>query len=355
MNLGIFLAIGESLSDLQSKGQLNRLIDHNVKYYLKSFQRVYIFTYNDENISLPVGCILVKNERKLHRYIYSFLIPFIHKKEIANCHVFRGLQITGGIPGVIVKLLYKKNFIVNFGYNYREFAKIEGKFTQQIFFPILSKFIQKFAYRIIITSKFLRKYVDAKKSVLIPNGVDLGLFKPKQKKGKNLIFVGRLVKQKNLMILLKALEGLNDFKLFIVGDGEEFNNLKKLSKKLKINPKFFGVVKYNKLPAIYNKAPVFVLPSIQEGNPKSLLEAMSCGCVPIGTDVIGINNIIKNKHNGLLVKPDSDSLRKAIISIFNKPMVLKQYSKNARKYIEENYDINKLLSKEVNLLKKAAK
>ena len=62
MNLGVFLAIGESLSDLKSKGQLKRLLDYNIKEYSQNFDKVYIFSYeNEKNFKLPKNCTLIAN------------------------------------------------------------------------------------------------------------------------------------------------------------------------------------------------------------------------------------------------------------------------------------------------------
>jgi len=350
MILGIFLAIGESLSDLKSKGQLRRLVDWNIKYYLKTFDKVYIFSYKNEKMKLPKNCILISNRTGLHRYLYSLLLPILNQKNIKDCNVLRGLQITGGIPGITAKILYNKNCIVNYGYIYSKFAKIEGKYFQQMVFPTLSWLVQKFTHKIIITSKYLKKYVDPKKVIIIQNGVDVHLFKPHRKKNKNIVFVGRLVKQKNVSTIIESLKDLNEFKLIIAGDGPQRKNLENLSKIFKVNVKFLGVIEYNRLPKVYNMAQVFILSSLREGNPKSLLEAMACGCVPIGADVEGINNIIKNNYNGLLVETDPKSLKKAIIKLFNTPKLIENYSKKARQYIQKEHDIDKLLTKETQLL-----
>jgi len=55
MNLGLFLSIGESLKDLEEKGQLNRLVNYNIKKYSQAFNKVYVFSYlNEKDYSLPI-------------------------------------------------------------------------------------------------------------------------------------------------------------------------------------------------------------------------------------------------------------------------------------------------------------
>jgi glycosyltransferase involved in cell wall biosynthesis len=74
-----------------------------------------------------------------------------------------------------------------------------------------------------------------------------------------------------------------------------------------------GVVPNNEMPAVLNRYRYYILPSLHEGMPKTLLEAMACGLVCIGTDVEGINNIIEDNVNGCLAKgTDPQFLAEAI-------------------------------------------
>lgn len=356
MILGLFLAIGESLKDLESKGQLKRLLDYNIRYYSKNFEKVFIFTYGKETYKLPKNCYLITNKKRLHRYLYSILLSFIQSKEIRQCNVLRGLQITGGIPAFISKLVWGKNYVINYGYNYPKFAMIEGKIAQALLFPVISLPIMFFARKVIITSEFLEKYVIKSKAVLIPNGVDIKKFKPKLKKRNKLIFVGRIVPQKNLTMLFRAISTpqLKNLTVSIIGEGPQMSLLKKITNEQSLNVKFYGIVDYTKLPAFYSNASIFVLPSLLEGNPKSLLEAMACGCIPIGTNVKGINDVIKNGQNGILVDLNQESLKNAIGKIIKNKRLSEKLSKNSRSYIVRHHDINKLLQKEIKLLKQIA-
>jgi glycosyltransferase involved in cell wall biosynthesis len=63
-----------------------------------------------------------------------------------------------------------------------------------------------------------------------------------------------------------------------------------------------GVVPNSELPAVLNRYRWYILPSLHEGMPKTLLEAMACGLVCIGTDVDGINQIIEDGVNGYLAE-----------------------------------------------------
>ena len=102
------------------------------------------------------------------------------------------------------------------------------------------------------------------------------------------------------------------------------------------------------------RADVFALPSLVEGNPKILLEAMACQKAVIGTNVEGIRELIINKYNGILTDTDHDSIRSGLIELLDDKLRQK-LGKQARKFIIENYDIEKLLEKENRILLKLAK
>ncbi|RKY19944.1 MAG: glycosyltransferase family 1 protein, partial [Planctomycetota bacterium] len=85
------------------------------------------------------------------------------------------------------------------------------------------------------------------------------------------------------------------------------------AKKLNAKVNFMGVVPNNELPSIFNRYRYYILPSFYEGMPKSLLEAMACGLVCIGTDVAGINDVIEDGVNGYLAKgTDAQALAEVI-------------------------------------------
>ena len=121
------------------------------------------------------------------------------------------------------------------------------------------------------------------------------------------------------------------------------------SKKLKVKANFLGRFMNNELANIYNQYLVYVLCSKYEGNPKSLLEAMSCGLIVIGTDVPGINNIITSGKNGFLVPESPEHLRDQI----NK--VMSNIDKNiflglsARKQIIQKNSLENSIAKEVEI------
>jgi glycosyltransferase involved in cell wall biosynthesis len=154
--------------------------------------------------------------------------------------------------------------------------------------------------------------VNESRLVVIPNGVGQEYFSDrirKPHKPTKLLYVGRLNKQKNVKLLLKALQSNSqNFITNIVGEGELENDLKSFVKESKLkNIKFKGRLSGQRLLNIYRESDIFVLTSKREGMPLVVLEAMAMGLPCIATNVIGTKDLITDKQTGILIK-DNDHI-----------------------------------------------
>jgi glycosyltransferase involved in cell wall biosynthesis len=224
----------------------------------------------------------------------------------------------------------------------------------------LPKLIERIGYRfadaIITSSKRNFEYVEKNYNpsgihALIPNYVKTDVFKPlnTNKKKDSICFIGRLSTEKNLYALLKALNGLS-YALTIIGSGEQKELLNNFTIENAVNVNFLGNIPNHDLPEILNKHELFILPSLYENMPKTLLEAMSCGMPVIGTNVKGINEVIEHGKNGILCDTDSNSIRNAIISLMGDEALKEKLGENARRTIVENYSLDVLAKKELELM-----
>ncbi|MCK4497087.1 MAG: glycosyltransferase family 4 protein [Candidatus Aenigmarchaeota archaeon] len=367
MNLGIFLARGTSLMREEKFGQLNRFINYYLKRYSEKFDNVFVFSYKDEEMDLPKNCILVKKKYRIPRSLYQFLIPIINRKYIKECDVFRVFHISGTIPAVISRCIFGKKYVTTYGYLWLQTRNMEKpSFWRKVEYPF-GKTIEflglKKAEKVIVTVKTTRdyvvKYIDGNKIKEIPNSVDTELFKPmkiKPGKKKRVIFIGRLSKIKNLYNLIEAFSGLGkDKSLVLIGDGEEGGGLKKYAEEIRCDLIFKGKVPHEKIPNELNQCHAFVLPSLSEGQPKVLLEAMSCGLPCIVSDIPSLREIIKDGFNGFLCKTDSESIKNCIKKVLDNPAMSKRVGKNAREYIKKNFSADVLIEKEIKLLKEVGK
>lgn len=358
MTIGIFLAIGESFRDFESKGQLKRILNYNIKIYSQAFDKVYIFTYADEKYNLPKNCELISNRFCLHRYVYAFLIPIIHYRRVRECNVLRGLQLSGGIPAGVSKVLYRKKIAINYGYNYFEFAKIERKYFQAYLYRIMKKPILSLADKIIVPSKTIAKQLRNKygnKIIYIPNGVDTKLFHQPKKIPNNkilqLVFIGRLEEQKNLFNLIKATKQLKiPYRLIFFGQGSQSDQLSALAKELKVPLEIKKPIDYHTVAKTLRSCDIFILPSSNEGSSKILLEALASGCAIVASNIPQISEIVTDNKNGVLSSQEPIALAEAINRLLDFH-IRKKFGKKARTLANDRYEINKLLVQEVNLLK----
>jgi glycosyltransferase involved in cell wall biosynthesis len=178
---------------------------------------------------------------------------------------------------------------------------------------------------------------------VIPNGVNLELFEVKQRAWEpvSLLFVGRIVYQKGLDILLLALAEFKqaDWTLNLVGDGPRVFHLTNQAAELGIAERvhFLGWQSRMELPTTYQQANVFVYPSRHEGMPNAVLEAMASGLPVIATRIAG-NEELVNEDCGRLVAPeDVGALKEALAEVLPNAELRQGMGSAARQRAAANY------------------
>ena len=144
-----------------------------------------------------------------------------------------------------------------------------------------------------------------KKGIIISNPVKVDCLSQNNSTSKKIVSIGRLVTQKNQALLIKAFsyfeKSHKGYKLYIYGVGDQLNYLKKLAKRKNLEKlvyfKGFSLHIHERI----KDAEFFVLSSDFEGLPNALMEAMMMGIPVISTNCSGINEIISDQENGLLV------------------------------------------------------
>lgn len=198
---------------------------------------------------------------------------------------------------------------------------------------------------------------------ILPNGVDINYFYPKNKdyhligkyhleEKKVILFVGALDSAhyfKGVNYLIKAVELLNrrDYKLIIVGDGDLRSVYEDMAESSNLGDRiiFTGYLPDEELIKYYNLCDIFILPSIDrsEAFGMVLLEAMSCAKPVIASDLSGVREVVDKKINGLLVKPkNSELLSKLIETLLDNPKLGRDYGLNGRKKVEQYYSWDKI-------------
>lgn len=198
--------------------------------------------------------------------------------------------------------------------------------------------------------------IEESKISLIPSGIDIkNIDKVKKtEKDNTIVYVGRLVPQKNLNILLHAIKKIPGIKLKVIGEGQELKRLLILSKQLGIEKRvmFLGKVdSHEEVIKEIKKSSMLVLPSIRENFGIVPLEAMASGTPVISTNTEGPRDYINNGENGLLTEiGDVEDLTKKISLLVTDKNLSKKLSINGRKTAEK-YDWNNIIKKIVKLYK----
>jgi glycosyltransferase involved in cell wall biosynthesis len=189
-----------------------------------------------------------------------------------------------------------------------------------------------------------------KEITVIGNGIDPRFFVPNETNEMDetyILYTGRLETIKGLVSLVESAKYVcqkyKNLKYVLVGKGTIEKVLRNRVSELGLDRNFHfagQISDRNRLLQYYQKASIFVLPSLYEGGwPYSLLEAMSCGAASIATDVGGNREVMADGETGLLVPSrDSKALAGAILKLLDNKELRHRIGANARKRITNSYD-----------------
>jgi len=182
--------------------------------------------------------------------------------------------------------------------------KKETRLFRKIFYPLASGFV----FQTKEAASFFSKKIQTK-GIILKNPLDLERIPIawEKKRKKIIVGVGRLDKQKNFPLLIKAFSKFhlenNDYKLIIYGEGHLRKNLESLASSILPKGSYHFPGRKNNILDLIKDAKMFILSSDYEGSPNVLIEAMAMGMPVISTDCPsgGSSELIKNGINGILV------------------------------------------------------
>ncbi len=282
------------------------------------------------------------------------------------------------LAGSLAATLNKKPFIISpRGVLYPEAINIKSAIFKKLYLNLVAK---KYLYKanvIHFTSQDEKERIavdsdSIRKSIIIPNGIDLkqydnlpkpGSFKNKYPVLKNkryILFLGRVHKQKGFDILLPAFQALvneyEDLRLVIVGpyalgykseidDWLQKNNLQ--SKVI-----FTGLLTGENKFSAYVDAEIFVLPSYFENFGMSVIEAMACGTPIVISNKVGIWKDVQESQAGIIVETNSKSLYLGIKNLLDNQILCKDVTTNAKNLLKEKYSIEIMTTKMISAYNK---
>jgi len=207
------------------------------------------------------------------------------------------------------------------------------------------------------------KNIPGFKSTVVHNGIDLVKFNPDCCKRKNLrqelniaedafiiCFIGRMTAQKDPLGLIKAFKQVAEENskavLLMVGDGELKEQAINLVKELGLENSVVFQKSRTDVADVLFSSDIFCLPSLWEGFPIALLEAMAMRKAVIATEVDGSIEIIQNKKNGILIKPQNiQMLADWIKQLINNNHLRKDLAEAAQQTILNDFDVKKMAKK----------
>ena len=261
--------------------------------------------------------------------------------------IIHAQNITNSIPAYIAWKKYHIPYVICIHGN----LELMGPFLPKILKRFWAKLphIKSAAKIIVLTQEMgLRAEQELGRTAeIIPNGVNLNLFYPSSEKkndteNQSIITVSRIDDKKGLEYAIQSIPLIHkcypNTKLRIVGDGEHRKYLEELTEKngLSGSVEFVGFLPHDEIPNHLRNADLFLLPSLTEGLPLTLLEAMACGLPVISTPVSIAPEIIENWNNGIIVPFKSpEGIAEAVISIISNYQIRVDYGENSWRAISD--------------------
>jgi len=366
MVLGLLPAIRGGLGDLAGTGQHTRLIRGYLTPYARAFDEVRYFSYLDESLAqytddrALLERVRVLPGGRLHPWLQSGFLPFTQAGALRGCAVLRAFQVTGSLPAVVARRRWGVPFVTTYGFWYARLARSRSRSWLH---RVLERLALDTADAVIVTTPELgvhvARRVAADRVHLIPNGVDTVLFTPSPARAGHprILYVGRLSAEKDLGTLVEAAAKLArlDVRLVLVGAGPARAALEAAARARQVPLEVAPVVPHDQIPAWLAGAAAFVLPSLTEGHPKALLEAMSAAVPCVASDVGGNRAILRDGETGLLFPPgDANALAAALERVLTDETLAARLAGSAREQVVRSYDLGVLVRREIDLLRRVA-
>jgi colanic acid/amylovoran biosynthesis glycosyltransferase len=205
--------------------------------------------------------------------------------------------------------------------------------------------------------------VEENKIVTVHCGVETDVFLPRYRTPigpVTFLSVGSLLARKGHVYLVEACRVLKEhhinFRCSIVGEGPQRAELQRLIEKYKIEEEIalVGSAPHEDVQTYFDNTDVFVLPSLSEGIPVVLMEAMSKALPVVATRITGVPELVTHQKDGILVSPGNDTeLAEAMMRLAKDTELRKILGDNARKKIEADFNLEKSVSKIKSLFEEA--
>jgi len=326
----------------------------------------------------------------LHMLVFSPLLGIKNEFEKENIHII----VLNKKPGVnfrlvpkIIKLIKELDIdiIHSHAQNTWFYSAIAALITKK---PIISTIhsgnykyqtMQKYRWNLLslilsfITNKIttvgkhlqqdlLKLGVKQSKIINIYNGINYKKFEINTTKEVEnaLIIVARLCFQKNHLILFEAInivrKKIPEIKLYVVGDGELFKELNLYIEKHHLSNNIIMMGQRNDINHLLHSKSIFILPSIIEGLPISLLEAMTSKRAIIASNIPANTEVVTDNQHALIVNPyDSQDIANKITTLYNDKLLQKRLAVHSYEHVKKHFSFHTMTEKYIDLYKEFTK
>lgn len=176
----------------------------------------------------------------------------------------------------------------------------------------------RFADVVIVTSKTAARHVETsyrpRRLEIVPNFVELDRFDlPRVPRPGLLTMIGRLTAEKNVLATIDAISSLPDVRLRLAGDGPFRARVVQRATRAGVDLELLGAVPHGAIPGLLADTDLFLIPSLFEGHPKALLEAMAAGVPCVAAPSPGIADLMQDGVSGYVAAgSDPASIRAAV-------------------------------------------
>jgi glycosyltransferase involved in cell wall biosynthesis len=317
-------------------------------------------------------------------HIYCIKIPDYESYELKIPSVLKSLEIiyelkpdeiyisTPGPIGLLALLAAKLLKVKCTGIYHTDFSMevskiIEDESVSRILGNAIKWFYEKMDEMGVFTEEYIKiladRGFDTSKMRIFNKGIDSALFYPLSTraeevdkmseipKGINLLYAGRVSKDKNIAFLLDVYRELikhyDDVNLVVAGDGPDLETMKQNARDLE-RVRFLGLVEHSNLPEIYSSTHALVFPSVTDTFGMAVLESQSCGLPALVSDRGGPKNIVKDGETGYVLPADDmqawvQAGLKMIEMIKRGDPAYLRMKKMARDNTVKNYDWNRVI------------
>lgn len=369
-------------------------------------KKIKILQFQSTALLGGVESLLYSLTTRMNKSRFDNEICFLYKKgPVSDYYLKKGFKITHlnfnywNLPLVIYKVfkMFRKeryDIIYLCGLKVNLIGRIIGNLTgckniigglysiypcdrRNSLFLWLDKITLRFSKYYISNSRtavrfLVSKGFPAKQFKIIHNGIDINLFGSKAANNYNnqhlkfnvnsikvpiIVCVANLRPIKGHIFLIDALEIIRDkgkdFITILIGEGKIRKKLEKYVVQKKLESKILFLGLETDISNILAISDIFVLTSLWEGLPVSIMEAMASRLPAVATDVGGVSEVVVNNETGLLVPPqNSEAIAKAIFALLSDSCRAKNMGKMGRERIKQNFTVGKMVKQTEDLYEK---